>query len=377
MKRLALLSILVAVITCGLTHAQNPAVTVQGYHILGPADPAEFPRWISDMKRWRMEYLKRLGYDDAEYKRPELLWAQSSFMQPQMMVEDRYFYDPAAGKYTVDRYLADLDKRYGGIDSVLIWPVYALCYDIEKDASKAFDKAGLAAFERQIRTRFEAAATTKPAEGKAPEHESEYRRRRGERDSAHDLPHAEKPHGLHPPSRLKPGSPPKQTATPSPPGLVTRRKPDEALVWVKARGCARPGEPTWVSWPPPPRRASRELLTRLGRGNEALEDAWAAFRGEPCKYSFAELMKFVPKTGRAAWHEKAMDAAKGDDLQSLIELFIETKEMKRLAELVRGATDEVLEKVSHYATEPAAMKLEKALSRTSPPASGVPKECAL
>ena len=41
-----------------------------------------------------------------------------------MMVEDRYFYDPVAGNYTVDRYLDDLEKRYGGIDSVLIWPVY-------------------------------------------------------------------------------------------------------------------------------------------------------------------------------------------------------------------------------------------------------------
>ncbi len=41
-----------------------------------------------------------------------------------MMVEDRYFYDPVAGKYTVDKYLDDLEKRYGGIDSVLIWPVY-------------------------------------------------------------------------------------------------------------------------------------------------------------------------------------------------------------------------------------------------------------
>ena len=45
-------------------------------------------------------------------------------MQPQMMAHDRYFYDPVAGKYTVDRYLDDLEKRYGGIDSVLIWPTY-------------------------------------------------------------------------------------------------------------------------------------------------------------------------------------------------------------------------------------------------------------
>src|SRR5579884_909933 len=41
-----------------------------------------------------------------------------------MMVEERSFYDPISGRYTVDRYLDDLDKRYGGIDSVLIWPVY-------------------------------------------------------------------------------------------------------------------------------------------------------------------------------------------------------------------------------------------------------------
>ena len=41
-----------------------------------------------------------------------------------MMMEDRYFYDPLAHKYTVDRYLDDVTKRYGGIDSVLIWHTY-------------------------------------------------------------------------------------------------------------------------------------------------------------------------------------------------------------------------------------------------------------
>ena len=48
---------------------------------------------------------------------PRCKWAQSSFIQPQMMMEDRYFYDPVAGRYTVDRYLDDLEKRYGGIDA--------------------------------------------------------------------------------------------------------------------------------------------------------------------------------------------------------------------------------------------------------------------
>jgi len=80
--------------------------------------------WFRDLKTWRHERLARMGYDDSEYRRPEFLWTQRDFFQPQMMAEERYFYDPVEGKYTVDRYLDDLEKRFGGIDSVLIWPVY-------------------------------------------------------------------------------------------------------------------------------------------------------------------------------------------------------------------------------------------------------------
>jgi len=80
--------------------------------------------WLKDIQHWRMERKIRIGYSSSRYERPEGQWAHSSFIQPQMMVQDRYFYDPAAGKYTVNRYLDDLEQRYGGIDSVLIWPTY-------------------------------------------------------------------------------------------------------------------------------------------------------------------------------------------------------------------------------------------------------------
>jgi iron(II)-dependent oxidoreductase len=86
--------------------------------------PNEHEAWLADITHWRDERRIRIGYDGSRYDRPEFKWTQSSFIQPQMMVHDRYFYDPAAGKYTVDRYLEDLDKRFGGIDSVLIWPTY-------------------------------------------------------------------------------------------------------------------------------------------------------------------------------------------------------------------------------------------------------------
>ena len=125
----------------GSVFAQDTEFPPQGEQIPGPdygeesgqccyrsgeiKDPAQaFRAWIEDVRHWRRERLIRLGYNGSEYERAELKWTQSSFIQPQMMIEERYFYDPVAGKYTVDRYLDDLEKRYGGIDSVLIWHTY-------------------------------------------------------------------------------------------------------------------------------------------------------------------------------------------------------------------------------------------------------------
>jgi formylglycine-generating enzyme required for sulfatase activity len=84
----------------------------------------EHEAWLADITHWRNERRIRIGYNGSRYDLPALQWTQSSFIQPQMMVHDRYFYDPVSGKYTVDRYLDDLEKRYGGIDAVLIWPTY-------------------------------------------------------------------------------------------------------------------------------------------------------------------------------------------------------------------------------------------------------------
>jgi formylglycine-generating enzyme required for sulfatase activity len=101
-------------------------LTMRGAWLGGytPCTASTHQEWLNDVTHWRAERRIRIGYDDARYRMPQLLWTQSSFIQPQMMAQDRYFYDPVAGKYTVDRYLDDLEKRYGGIDAVLIWPTY-------------------------------------------------------------------------------------------------------------------------------------------------------------------------------------------------------------------------------------------------------------
>ncbi len=103
-----------------------PCLTMRGVWMGGaaPCTPFTHRDWLAEITHWRTERRIYIGYDPARYALPQLQWAQRSFIQPQMMVHDRYFYDPVAGKYTVDRYLDDLEKRYGGIDSVLIWAVY-------------------------------------------------------------------------------------------------------------------------------------------------------------------------------------------------------------------------------------------------------------
>ncbi len=107
-------------------------------------------------------------------------------------------------------------------------------------------------------------------------------------------------------------------------------------------------------------KLKRDLLTKLGRGDEALDAAWSDYRKHPSTYTYDDLMKYVPKAQRKAWHEKAIEASMGVDLRSIMDLLLKTKELDRLAELVRRTKDHDLEDLSHYATERTAKKFEKA-----------------
>ncbi|MDP1581697.1 MAG: SUMF1/EgtB/PvdO family nonheme iron enzyme [Candidatus Didemnitutus sp.] len=117
-----------------LSHARNgPLLPVPGHAPSWPFQNIGHWRidvnnsadaWRRDFRQWRQEHLTRMGYSGANYERPEFRWAQRNFVHTQMMVEDRFFYDPVAEKYTVERYLDDLTARFGGIDSVLLWYVY-------------------------------------------------------------------------------------------------------------------------------------------------------------------------------------------------------------------------------------------------------------
>ncbi len=271
------------------------------------------------------------------------------------------------GQFVADLYCGWIEARQAaGADPddtatrLLAWmddDPYGFCYQLEQDAAQAFDKAGLAAFEKQIRARFDVAATTKPASGESLRSNPEYARRRwGE--TLRTLYLAQKNVQAYVALAEETGLS-AQDCHALATMLLARRKPEDALAWVE-RGIAIDEKTPHGSMAGHDlAQLKRELLTKLGRGHEALEAAWAAYREHPNQYTYDDLMKFVPKPERSVWHEKAIDAARGADLSDGIQLLLETKELERLAQLVGRSQDDALEGVSHYTTEPAAKKLEK------------------
>jgi len=235
---------------------------------------------------------------------------------------------------------------------------YGFCYDLERDAAKVFHKAGLAAFVKQVRARFDsAAAATLKADGALGDRPEQLRRRWGEALRA--LYVAQKDVRSYVAMAEDTGMTPDDChviAT----LLVARRKPDQALEWVERGSVLDKKTPHGSMASHDLAKLKRELLTKLGRSNEALAAAWADYCEHPSKYTYDDLMKFVPKAEQRTWHEKAIEAGRGANIQYRLELLLETKEMDRLADLVRHTKDQALEGLSHYATEPVAKKLENA-----------------
>lgn len=101
-----------------------------------PTDMSAQASWLANLSDWRQQILSSISFNGSVYDNTMVNWSRTSYVQPQVHLFDGYLYDHVEHKYTVDRYLNDLDKRYGGIDSVLIWPTYP---NIGIDARNQFD----------------------------------------------------------------------------------------------------------------------------------------------------------------------------------------------------------------------------------------------
>lgn len=233
---------------------------------------------------------------------------------------------------------------------------YGLCHQLEVDAAKVFDKANLAAFVTAVRARFDAAAGA-PATSEGPIKDRSAYLRRHWGEVLRTLHAAGKNVGAYIALAEETGlgAPDCHTIATL---LIAKRQPEQALAWVE-RGIDLAGQmPQAAMAGLDLARLKRQLLAKLGRGSEALDAAWADYRKHPSRYAYDDLMQFVPTTERDKWHERAMEAARGADLRSLMDLFLTAGETGRLADLVRAADDDALESLSHYTTEPVARQLE-------------------
>ncbi len=247
------------------------------------------------------------------------------------------------------------------VERILRWmdeDPYGYCHHLERKAVPALGEEGLAAFERAVLARLEAGAHA-AAEPVGPE---ERRRdyhllRQGEilrkvyakrRDLEAFIALCERT-GVSPVDGLSIAR-----------ELKARRRPEEALRWVE-RGLALDAGTRFGSSAKYDLESLRlVLLRRVGRGAEAVETAWAAYREHPCSARYEELMRTGPKAERSSWHAKAMEEiATGGGLESVLDLLVETKETERLARRVEAASDRDLEGLSHFAMEPVARRLAK------------------
>ena len=64
-------------------------------------------QWLGEMRAWRDSGASAPAMTRTVTASPVEV-GRIHFMQPQMMMQDRYLYDPETHKYTVDRYLDDL-----------------------------------------------------------------------------------------------------------------------------------------------------------------------------------------------------------------------------------------------------------------------------
>lgn len=96
-----------------------------------PADgsAAAFAGWWQAVSQWRDKTRAALKMPSKWYDDQQLAWAATSYLQPQAMLHDRLLFNNSLERgggegWTIDIYLDDLDERYGGIDSVLLWHSY-------------------------------------------------------------------------------------------------------------------------------------------------------------------------------------------------------------------------------------------------------------
>lgn len=103
----------------------------------------------------------------------------------------------------------------------------------------------------------------------------------------------------------------------------------------------------------------KELLSKLGNKDGALNLAWDDFKKHPSDFSYKDLMKYVPFKGKNDWHNKVIDHIKDGPIEPVLAICVDTKEYGVLVDRILRCRHQTLEEIGHHSTEKAAKLLEK------------------
>jgi len=92
--------------------------------IPAPSDPAQWPAFREQLARWRDGMRRQLNYNDRYYRMPTFAWGASDFACGLVMMCDELFFSPTTGEYTLDSFLDQGQREFGGYDSIVLWHAY-------------------------------------------------------------------------------------------------------------------------------------------------------------------------------------------------------------------------------------------------------------
>ena len=92
--------------------------------IPSPGPPDLWPVFRRQLTEWRAQARRSLGYRDVRYRDESTVWAQSSFSSCFTMLCDGTFFDREAGRFTVEAFLQQARRDFGGFDNVILWHAY-------------------------------------------------------------------------------------------------------------------------------------------------------------------------------------------------------------------------------------------------------------
>lgn len=90
---------------------------------VAPTDPADLGAWRAQLTTWREGARERHGVP-TRYEQPESAWASRCFTVAQVWLWDELFFDFDEQRFTPERFIADAQRRFGGLDGIVLWHAY-------------------------------------------------------------------------------------------------------------------------------------------------------------------------------------------------------------------------------------------------------------